>query len=33
MNKNVYDNTFVFGSCYLRSCIEIPSSSDVFAED
>lgn len=25
MNKNVCDNTLVFGSCYIRSCIEVPS--------
>lgn len=25
MDKNVCDNTLVFGSCYARSCIEVPS--------
>lgn len=25
MDKNVCDNTLVFGSCYVRSCIEVPS--------
>ena len=25
MDKNVCDNTLVFGSCYSRSCIEMPS--------
>lgn len=25
MDKNVYDNTLVFGSCHARSCIEVPS--------
>lgn len=25
MDKNVCDNTLVFGSSYIRSCIEVPS--------
>ena len=25
MDKDVCDNTLVFGSCYVRSCIEVPS--------
>ena len=25
MDKNVCDNTLVFGNCYARSCIEVPS--------
>lgn len=25
MDKNICDNTLVFGSCYIRSCIEVPS--------
>lgn len=25
MDKNVCDNTLVFGSCHARSCIEVPS--------
>ena len=25
MDKNVCDNTLVFGSSYVRSCIEVPS--------
>lgn len=25
MDKNVCDNTVVFGSCHARSCIEVPS--------
>ena len=25
MEKNISDNTLVFGSCHARSCIEVPS--------
>lgn len=28
MDKNVCDNTLVFGSCHARSCIEVPSLTE-----